>query len=55
MPSPAVGLFEAKTRLSEFVARAEAGERITPYSLMSARMALGLPGKAPGQRAGQGV
>ena len=28
MPSPAVGLFEAKTRLSEFVARAEAGEEV---------------------------
>lgn len=37
------------------LARAEAGERITPYSLMSARMALGLPVKAPGQRAGQGA
>lgn len=27
-PSAAVGLFEAKTRLSEFVARAEAGEEV---------------------------
>lgn len=35
--------------------RAAAGERITPYSLMSARMALGLPVKAPGQRAGRGA
>ncbi|MDO5693244.1 MAG: type II toxin-antitoxin system prevent-host-death family antitoxin [Pseudomonadota bacterium] len=28
MPTAAVGLFEAKTRLSEFVARAEAGEEV---------------------------
>ena len=28
MPSPAVGLFEAKSRLSEFVAPAEVGEEV---------------------------
>ncbi len=28
MTTPAVGLFEAKTRLSEYVARAEAGEEV---------------------------
>ena len=28
MPAPAVGLFEAKTHLSEYVARAERGEEV---------------------------
>lgn len=32
------------------LARAAAGERVTPYSLMSARMALGLPVREAGSR-----
>ena len=55
MPSPAVGLFEAKTRLSEFVARAERGEeviitrhnkpvaRIVPISSAPAHVAEDIP------------